>query len=86
MTAGELRSSFSLSSIYALRMLGLFLVLRSLAEIREIFAALGAEMLAGKLDAPVAEVYPIERIAEAVAHAQRDAKGGKILVAPNGDI
>jgi hypothetical protein len=38
------------------------------------------------LHAPVAEVYPIERIAEAVAHAQRDAKGGKILVAPNGEI
>ena len=67
-------------------MLGRFLGRRSLAEIREIFAALGAEMLAGKLDAPVAEVYPIERIAEAVAHAQRDAKGGKILVAPNGEI
>ncbi len=67
-------------------MLGRFLGRRSLAEIRAIFAALGAEMLAGKLDAPVAEVYPIERIAEAVAHAQRDAKGGKILVAPNGEI
>ena len=67
-------------------MLGRFLGRRSLGEIRAIFAALGAEMLAGKLDAPVAEVYPIERIAEAVAHAQRDAKGGKILVAPNGEI
>jgi NADPH:quinone reductase-like Zn-dependent oxidoreductase len=67
-------------------MLGRFLGRRPLAEIRTIFAALGAEMLAGKLDAPVAEVYPIERIAEAVAHAQRDAKGGKILVAPNGMV
>jgi NADPH:quinone reductase-like Zn-dependent oxidoreductase len=67
-------------------MLGRFLGRRSLAEIRGIFAALGREMLAGKLDAPVAEVYPIERIAAAVAHAQRDAKGGKILVAPNGMV
>jgi len=67
-------------------MLGRFLGRRSLPEIRAIFAELGAQMLAGKLDAPVAEVYPIERIAEAVAHAQRDAKGGKILVAPNGKI
>ena len=67
-------------------MLGRFLARRSLPEIRSIFAELGQQMLDGKLDAPVAAVYPIEDIAEAVAHAQRDAKGGKILVAPNGMI
>ena len=67
-------------------MLGRFLGRRSLDEIRTIFADLGQQMLDGKLDAPVAAVYPIEQIAEAVAHAQRDAKGGKILVAPNGMI
>jgi len=67
-------------------MLGRFLGRRPLAEIRTIFADLGRQMLDGKLDAPVAEVYPIERIADAVAHAQRDAKGGKILVAPNGMV
>ena len=67
-------------------MLGRFLSRRSLDEIRTIFADLGQQMLDGKLDAPVAAIYPIEQIAEAVAHAQRDAKGGKILVAPNGMI
>ncbi len=67
-------------------MLGRFLGRRSLAEIRAIFADLGRRMLDGKLDAPVAEVYPIEGIADAVAHAQREAKGGKILVAPNGMV
>lgn len=67
-------------------MLGRFLGWRSLPDIRTIFADLGAQMLAGKLDAPVAAVYPIEEIAAAVAHAQRDAKGGKILVAPNGMV
>ena len=67
-------------------MLGRFLGRRSLDEIRAIFADLGGQMLAGKLDAPVAAVYPIEAIAEAVAHAQRDAKGGKILVTPNGPV
>ena len=67
-------------------MLGRFLGRRSPAEIRTIFAELGQQMLDGKLDAPVAAVYPIEQISEAVAHAQRDAKGGKILVAPNGMI
>ena len=67
-------------------MLGRFLGRRSLPEIRTIFADLGQQLLEGKIDAPVAAVYPIEQIAEAVAHAQRDAKGGKILVAPNGMI
>ena len=67
-------------------MLGRFLGRRSLADIRAIFADLGQQMRDGKLDAPVAAVYPIEQIAEAVAHAQREAKGGKILVAPNGMV
>ena len=67
-------------------MLGRFLGRRSLPEIRTIFAELGQQLLDGKLDAPVAAIYPIEQISEAVAHAQRDAKGGKILVAPNGMI
>ncbi len=67
-------------------MLGRFLGRRSLGEIQAIFADLAGQMQDGKLDAPVAAVYPIEQIAEAVAHAQREAKGGKILVAPNGPI
>jgi len=67
-------------------MLGRFLGRRSLGQIQAIFADLAGQMQDGKLDAPVAAVYPIEQIAEAVAHAQREAKGGKILVAPNGPI
>lgn len=67
-------------------MLGRFLGRRSLGEIQAIFADLAVQMQDGKIDAPVAAVYPIEQIAEAVAHAQREAKGGKILVAPNGPV
>lgn len=67
-------------------MLGRFPGRRSLVEIRAIFADLAAHMLAEKLGAQVAAVYPIERIAEAVAHAQRDAEGGNVLVAPNGMV
>ena len=35
---------------------------------------------------PVAKVYAIEEIKDALAHAQRGERGGKILVAPNGPI
>jgi hypothetical protein len=31
-------------------------------------------------------IYPIEDIKEAVAHAQRGERSGKILVAPNGPV
>lgn len=67
-------------------MLGRFLARRSAAEIRAIYADLGSQVKAGTLSAPVAEVYPIERIKDALSHAVREARGGKILVAPNGKI
>ena len=66
--------------------LGRALARRSLAEIRAIYADLGAQLLAGKLSAPVERVYLIEEIKAALAHAQRGERGGKILVAPNGPV
>ena len=44
------------------------------------------QVLAGKLHAPVDTVYPIEKIKEALAHADRGGRNGKILVAPNGPV
>jgi NADPH:quinone reductase-like Zn-dependent oxidoreductase len=38
----------------------------------------------GTLYAPVEKVYAIDDIKEALAHAQRAERTGKILVAPNG--
>ncbi|WP_244432860.1 MULTISPECIES: zinc-dependent alcohol dehydrogenase family protein [unclassified Afipia] len=35
---------------------------------------------------PIEQVYPIENIGRAIAHAQRSRHAGKILVAPNGSI
>ena len=66
--------------------LGRGLASRSLAEIRAIYAELGAQILDGTLSAPVEKVYPIEEIKAALAHAQQGGRDGKILVAPNGPL
>jgi mitochondrial enoyl-[acyl-carrier protein] reductase / trans-2-enoyl-CoA reductase len=67
-------------------MLGRFLARRSPAEIRAIYADLAGQVMAGKLHAPVDTVYPIEKIKEALAHADKGGRNGKILVSPNGAI
>ncbi|MGH7304398.1 MAG: zinc-dependent alcohol dehydrogenase family protein [Candidatus Rokuibacteriota bacterium] len=66
--------------------LGRALATRSLTEIRSIYADLGQQLAKGNLSAPVEMIYPIEDIKEAVAHAQRGERSGKILVAPNGPV
>ena len=40
----------------------------------------------GSRAAPLEASYPIEEIERAVAHAQRESRGGKILVLPNGPL
>src|SRR5881397_9772 len=67
-------------------MLGRALATRSLDQIREIYADLGAQVSDGTLSAPVERVYPIEEIKAALAHAQQSGRQGKILVAPNGPV
>jgi NADPH:quinone reductase-like Zn-dependent oxidoreductase len=67
-------------------MLGRFLARRSAARIREIYADLGRQVKEGELFAPVDTVYPIENIKEALAHADKGGRNGKILVSPNGAI
>lgn len=66
--------------------LGRGLASRSLEQIRTIYAELGQQLAKGNLSAPVEMVYPIEDITDAVAHAQRGERSGKILVAPNGPV
>ena len=66
--------------------LGRFLAKRSLAEIRAIYADLGRQLLDGTLAAPVEKVYPIDEIKQALVHAQRGERTGKILVAPNAPV
>ena len=67
-------------------MLGRGLAKRSPEKIREIYADLAGQVVAGKLHAPVDTVYPIGEIKEALRHADRGGRNGKILVAPNGAI
>lgn len=67
-------------------MLGRFLARRSPAEIRAIYADLAGQVMAGKLQAPVDTVYPMENIKEALIHADKGGRNGKILVSPNGAI
>jgi len=67
-------------------MLGRFLAKRSAQQIREIYAGLAQQVMAGKLSAPVDTVYPIDKIKDALAHADRGGRDGKILVSPNGPI
>jgi NADPH:quinone reductase-like Zn-dependent oxidoreductase len=66
--------------------LGRGLATRSLEQVRAIYADLGRQVLDGTLRAPVENVYPIDEITTALAHAQRGARNGKILVAPNGAV
>jgi NADPH:quinone reductase-like Zn-dependent oxidoreductase len=66
--------------------LGRALAPRSLEQIRSIYADLARQTLDGTLSAPVEKIYPLEDIKAALAHAQRAERGGKILVAPNGDL
>ena len=35
---------------------------------------------------PIAATYPLERLADALEHAGREGRGGKILVLPNGPL
>jgi trans-2-enoyl-CoA reductase len=67
-------------------MLGRGLAKRDGAKIRKIYAELAAQVMAGTLYAPVDTVYPIEKIKDALAHADKGGRNGKILVAPNGAI
>jgi NADPH:quinone reductase-like Zn-dependent oxidoreductase len=66
--------------------LGRGLAKRSRDRVRTLYADLGARLHDGTLRAPIDSTYPIERIGEALIHAQRPGRHGKILVLPNGPL
>ena len=51
---------------------------------RALYAELAPMVESGAISVPVEAAYPIDQIKEAVAHACREARGGKVLVLPNG--
>ena len=67
-------------------MLGRFLAKRNAEKIRAIYAGLAQQVVDGRLFAPVDTVYPIDRVKDALAHADKGGRNGKILVSPNGAI
>jgi NADPH:quinone reductase-like Zn-dependent oxidoreductase len=67
-------------------MLGRFMARRSPQEIRAIYADLARQVVSGALSAPVDTVYPIDRIKDALEHADKGGRNGKILVSPNGVV
>jgi mitochondrial enoyl-[acyl-carrier protein] reductase / trans-2-enoyl-CoA reductase len=65
-------------------LLGRYLEHRSIAKIGEIYLQIARKVHDGIINTPVEWIYPIDHIKDALAHAQRGARHGKILVAPNG--
>ena len=67
-------------------MLGRFMARRTAEQIRAIYADIAKQVMAGTLQAPVDTIYPIDNIKEALAHADKGGRNGKVLVSPNGAI
>jgi trans-2-enoyl-CoA reductase len=66
--------------------LGNGLAKRSPEQVRAIYADLAVKLRDGVLKAPIDACYPIEDIKQALAHAQRGGRNGKVLVLPNGPL
>ncbi|MFZ3234763.1 MAG: zinc-dependent alcohol dehydrogenase family protein [Stellaceae bacterium] len=67
-------------------LLGDGLAKRTTAQVRAVYADLAAQLRDGVLKAPIDATYPIDDIKEALAHAQRGGRNGKVLVLPNGPL
>jgi mitochondrial enoyl-[acyl-carrier protein] reductase / trans-2-enoyl-CoA reductase len=66
--------------------LGDGLAKRTTAQIRGLYADLAAKLRDGVLKVPIEAFYPIDEIKQALAHAQRGGRNGKVLVLPNGPL
>ncbi len=56
----------------------------SFGEIQAMYEKLGARLLDGTIHVDIEASYPLEKIADAMAHAKREGRGGKIQLRPNG--
>jgi mitochondrial enoyl-[acyl-carrier protein] reductase / trans-2-enoyl-CoA reductase len=66
--------------------LGEGLAKRSAAQVRALYGDLAGKIRDGVLKAPVEATYPIDDIKQALTHAQRGGRHGKVLVLPNGPL
>ena len=53
-------------------------------EIQAMYEQLSAKLLDGTIHVPVEASYPLEKISDAMAHAKREGRGGKVQLRPNG--
>jgi trans-2-enoyl-CoA reductase len=53
-------------------------------EIVALYERLAARIVDGTIRVEIEASYPLERIADALAHAKREARGGKVQLRPNG--
>ncbi|MGH6920970.1 MAG: zinc-dependent alcohol dehydrogenase family protein [Geminicoccaceae bacterium] len=56
------------------------------AELEKLYADLAERVADGTLRVEIEATYPIEQIQEALEHAGREGRSGKILVMPNGPV
>lgn len=56
----------------------------SFAEIQAMYERLSARLLDGTIHVPIEASYPLAQIGDAMAHAKREARGGKVQLRPNG--
>lgn len=53
-------------------------------QIQAMYEKLGARLVDGTIHVAVEASYPLEKIADAMAHAKRESRGGKVQLRPNG--
>lgn len=53
-------------------------------QIRGMYDQLARRLIDGTIHVEVEASYPLDRIADAMAHAKREARGGKVQLRPNG--
>ena len=53
-------------------------------EIQAMYQKLTSRLLDGTIHVEIEASYPLEKISDAMAHAKREARGGKVQLRPNG--
>jgi NADPH:quinone reductase-like Zn-dependent oxidoreductase len=71
-----------------IRLMGFWLakVMREMRfdEIQAMYEKLAARIIDGTIHVEIEASYPLEKISNAMAHAKREARGGKVQLRPNG--
>ena len=57
-----------------------------LADVRVLYAGLALRLMERGPRIPIEATYPLDRLADALDHAGREGRGGKVLVLPNGPL